>query len=73
MNTKGLHKILDIQDAAKQDAEYMRIYAEYAPAQERFAAFCNSLPEGKRKIVDDYLFTSVQLYHRILEIAVTQK
>lgn len=68
-----MHKILDLYDQAKDDPEYMALHTEYAPAQAAFADLLVQLPEQEQKIIEEYLRTSVGLFHRLLEMALIKE
>jgi hypothetical protein len=71
MTTETMHKILDLYDRAKDDPEYMALYAEYAPSQAAFIDFWGRLSEDKQQLVSNYLETSAALHHRLLEMAMS--
>jgi len=68
-----MYKILDLYDRAHQDAEYMALHEQYAPAQAAFSDFWFNLPDAQQKIVDQYMFAAVSLYHRLLDMTFTQQ
>ena len=72
MNNEVLHKILDLYDRAMEDPEYMALHAEYAPVQRTLAELLERLPAQERKIIEDYLHTSIELFHRLLEMALSR-
>ena len=71
MTKETMHKILDLYDQARQDAEYMALQEKYTPAQEAFAELWLHLPDVQQQIVGNYLSASVDLYHRLLDMALT--
>ena len=70
MTTDTMHRILDLYDRAKDDPEYMALHDEYTPAQTALTDLLCRLPSADRQILEDYLSTSVGLYHRLMELAV---
>ena len=72
MNNEVLHKILDLYDRAMEDPEYMALHAEYAPAQRALVDLLGCFPPQERKTIEDYLHTSVELFHRLLEMALSR-
>ena len=73
MTTETMHKILDLYDRAKDDPEYMALHAEYAPAQKALVDLLSRLPEDDSQILNDYLHTSVTLFHRLLEMGLAEQ
>ena len=73
MTTETMHKILDLYDRAKDDPEYMALHAEYAPAQKALVDLLSRLPEDDSQILNDYLHTSVALFHRLLEMGLAEQ
>ena len=69
MTKETMHRILDLYDRAKADPEYRTLHDEYAPAQAALADLLGRMPEDDRKILEDYLQTSVALFHRLMEMA----
>ena len=69
MTNETMAQILNLYNQAAGDPEYAALHADYAQAQTAFSAWLRRLPEGERQIVEDYLHTSVALYHRLLEMA----
>ena len=69
MTNETMHRILDLYNRAKTDPEYMALHDEYTPAQQALADLLCRLPSADRQILEDYLSTSVGLYHRLLEMA----
>ena len=72
MTKEAMHKILDLYDRAMEDPEYMTLHAEYAPVQRTLAELLERLPAQERKIIEVYLNTSVELFNRLLEIALSR-
>ena len=72
MTNETMHNILDLYDRAMKDPEYMALHAEYAPAQKALAELASRLPETDSQILNNYLLTSVALYHHLLELIFTQ-
>ena len=69
MTNETVTQILNLYDRAVGDPEYAALHADYAKAQTVFSAWLRRLPEEERQIVENYLHTSVALYHRLLEMA----
>ncbi len=69
MNKETLHKLLAIQESAMHDETYLRLHEIYSVAHEPFLQFYLSLSETDRHILDNYLFASVSLHHRLLILA----
>ena len=72
MAKETMHKILDLYDRAMEDPEYMALHAEYAPVQRALVDLLGCLPAQERKTIEDYLHTSVELFHRLLEMALSR-
>ena len=70
MNRQDLLKIIEIQDFAMGDKEYLTLHKDYAPAQERFADLLFRLPEVERAIIEDYLEHSALLFYRLMTLAI---
>lgn len=70
MEHKILLKILDVYEIAATDEEYLRLYADYAPAQEKVQGLLEQLPQSQRKSLEDYLHASVGLYQRLMALAI---
>ena len=68
-----MHKILNLYDRAKEDPEYLALHDEYTPAQGALVGLLERLPSQERKIVEDYLHTSVALFHRLLEMGLAEQ
>lgn len=69
MVNNELHMLLDIQDQALTDQEYLEIHKQYEPVQERFLELWLSLPKEQQDIIGDYLYFSAQLFHRLMIMA----
>ena len=70
MDHKILMKILDVSEIAATDEEYLRLYADYAPAQKKGKGLLAQLPQNQRKSLEDYLYASVELYRRLMALAI---
>ena len=73
MTKETMHSILDLYDRAAKDPEYMALHDEYAPAQGALVGLLERLSEQERTIVEEYLHTSVGLFHRLLEMALAEQ
>lgn len=69
MNREALQKILDIQERASVDEEYLQLYANYAPAQRKLQEMMVQLRPEQQEILEAYLCTAVMLYHRLMVLA----
>lgn len=69
MTNAELQKILDVQDQALTDYEYLELHAGYESAHERFLELWLSLPAEQQDVIGDYLYNSVQLFHRLMALA----
>ena len=69
MTNLEFHKILDVQDQALTDNEYLAFHKGYESAHERFLELWLSLSGEQQEIIGDYLYASVQLFHRLMALA----
>lgn len=69
MDRKTYLKILNVQEFAMNDPEYLALHKDYAPAQERFADLLFRLPASEQAIIEDYLQHSTFLFHRLMALA----
>ena len=73
MDKETAHWILDVQDAALEDKLYQQIHAQYRLSNEKLLVLLESLTEEQQTVILDFIGNSVELYHRIMEIAYKSK
>lgn len=73
MDNETMHWILDVQDAALEDEQYRQIHVQYRLSNEKLLALLDALTEEQRTVILDFIGDSVELYHRIMEIAYNLK
>ena len=61
--------IIDVQEEALADEQYMQLYEEYAQAEAQLRQLLQELPSQQRAILEQYILTSVPLYHRLMILA----
>lgn len=73
MDQETTHWILDVQDTALEDERYQQIYAQYLLNNEKLLTLLEALPSEQGTVILDFIGNSVELYHRIMEIAYKSK
>ena len=73
MTLDSMHRILDIQESAMEDGEFLRLYENSREANTRFIALWAALPKAQQLVIDDYLQHAALLYHRLMELALDKK
>ena len=63
-------EILNVQEHALADAEYLHLYTDYSSAQEHFRQLMTELPAKEQEIIENYLLTAVALHQRLMELAI---
>lgn len=70
MDRETVMKILDIQQAAREDPAYQELLAEYEPIHQRFLETLRTMDPAVREVLMDYLGVTVAMHLRLLEMAV---
>ena len=73
MKLDSMHRVLDIQESAMEDAEYLQLIHNSRESNARFISLWASLPKEQQLIIDDYLQYATLLYHRLMELALDEK
>ena len=70
MDKEILFQLLDVQESALLDDQYMQLHGEYAQAEENLRNLMNTLPQEQQQIIAEYLLASVPLHHRLMYLAI---
>ena len=70
MDKDRVMEIVDVQDKALTDEEYLRLRVDYSIAQERFCRLMQEMSPWEKEIVENYLLTAVSLHQRLMELAI---
>ena len=70
MDNEILHQILEVQESALSDNQYMQLHKAYIQPEENLRNLMNTLPQEQRKIIEDYLTAAVPLHHRLMYLAI---
>lgn len=70
MNMECVMKILDIQQAAREDPAYQELLAEYEPIHRRFLQLLEDTDPQTREILMDYLGITGAMHLRLMALAV---
>lgn len=70
MKQETLHKILDVQDAAREDEIYRQLLAEYEPISQRFVRALQEMAPEHRAALEDFFGITAAMHLRLLEMAV---
>ena len=62
-------RILEVQDAAREDERYMGLLAEYRCLGKRYAEILPTLQKEQREVVVGFLGLVFEMHLRMLEIA----
>ena len=73
MTQDSMRRVLDIQEAAMEDAEYLQLIHNSRESNARFISLWASLPKEQQLVIDDYLQHATLLYHRLMELALDEK
>ena len=69
MNREVSDKILSIQEAILQDAQYQQLAAEHTALNARFLEIVNALDKQQQDAIFDYLGLILQMHIKMLEYA----
>lgn len=70
MDKDRVMEIVDVQDKALTDEEYLRLHADYSIAQKKFSLLMQEMSPWEKEIVGNYLLTAVSLHQRLMELAI---
>lgn len=70
MDKDRVMELVDVQDKALTDEEYLRLHVDYSIAQERFCQLMQAMSPREKEIVGNYLLTAVSLHQRLMELAI---
>ena len=70
MDQDRVMELVDVQDKALTDEEYLHLHVDYSIAQERFCRLMQEMSPWEKEIVENYLLTAVSLHQRLMELAI---
>ena len=70
MKKATAHKILDIQEAMREDTEYKQLFAEYIYQNDRFLECLATMTQEQTDTVMDYIGILNELHLKTLDYAV---
>ena len=70
MDQDRVMELVDVQDKALTDEEYLQLHVDYSVAQERFCRLMQEMSPWEKEIVENYLLTAVSLHQRLMELAI---
>ena len=59
MDQDRVMELVDVQDKALTDEEYLHLHVDYSIAQERFCRLMQEMSPREKEIVGNYLLTAV--------------
>ena len=69
MDRETLLQILDVQDFALTDAEYLRLHQAYSDAHTGLLALMSELTPEQTQVLAEYFAAATQLHHRLMALA----
>jgi hypothetical protein len=63
-------EIVDVQDGALADEEYLQLHREYSIAQKKFCRLMGEMSPWEKGIVENYLLSAAALHQRLMELAI---
>ena len=73
MTTATLNRILDLQELAREDAEYRELYEEYRILNEELIHLLSDLPTEQQSTILDFLGVTAAMHLRMLALACKEK
>lgn len=70
MDGDRIMEIVDVQEKARTDEEYLHLYKDYSLAQEKFSRLMGEMSPWEKEIVGNYLLTMAALHQRLMELAI---
>ena len=70
MDRDRIMEIVNVQEQALTDEEYLHLYADYSYAQEKFCRLMKEMSPWEKGIVEGYLLTAAALHQRLMELAI---
>ena len=70
MERDRIMEIVDVQEKAMTDEEYLHLHVDYSYAQEKFCRFMREMSPWETEIVENYLLTAAALHQRLMELAI---
>ena len=70
MNRDRIMEIVDVQEKALTDEEYLHLHVDYSYTQEKFCRLMKEMSSWEIEIVENYLLAAVALHQRLMELAV---
>ena len=70
MDKELLHQLLDIQESALSDHQYMQLHKDYVQAELQLRQLLETLRPEQKSVLEQYLLASVPLHHRLIALAI---
>ena len=70
MDKDRIMEIVDVQEHALSDEEYLHLYAEYSYAEKKFRRLMKEISPWEKEIIENNLLAAVALHRRLMELAV---
>ena len=70
MDNDRIMEIVDVQEKASTDEEYLHLHVDYSYAQEKFCRLMMEMSPWEKEIVENYLLAAVALHQRLMELAI---
>ena len=70
MNKDRIMEIVDVQDRALTDEEYLRLHWDYSIAQEKLCRLMGEMSPWEKEIMENYLLSAAALHQRLIELAI---
>ena len=70
MDKDRIMEVVDVQEQALTDEEYLHLYADYSYTQDKFCRLMGEMSAWEKEIVENYLLTAAALHQRLMELAI---
>ena len=70
MERDRIMEIVDVQEKAMSDKEYLQLHKDYSDAQEKFCRLMTEMSPWEKEILGNYLLTAATMHHRLIELAI---
>ena len=70
MDIQNINELLEVQEKALSDQQYMQLHVEYVSAEKRLRQLLQDLPQEKSAVLEQYILASAMLHHRLMILAI---